>query len=174
VQVKIADAAGAELPAGSLGEIWAKGSNVAEEYLFDPELTREKFSDGWFRTGDLARVDADGYLELLGRTDDMINVGGKKLYPLEIEQRLKDAFPEIDCAVAGEANEHLGTRLVLCYSEATPVSPALLRDMAAMLAKEVEAYKVPSRAVAVPAIPRTANGKVVRQDLGRLLNGETK
>lgn len=173
VQVKVADEGGVEVPVGGLGEIWAKGLNVAEEYLLDPELTGEKFRDGWFHTGDLARADADGYLELLGRTDDMINVGGKKLYPLEIEQHVKDAFPDIDCAVAAEANAHLGARPVLCYSEATPVSPALFREVAARLAEKVEAYKVPIRAVAVPAIPRTANGKVVRQDLACLINGGT-
>lgn len=168
VEVKLADEAGQDVPRGGVGEIWARGYNVAIGYLQDDRMTDERFVDGWFRTGDLAKADAEGYLEIVGRADDMINIGGKKLYPLEIEEWLQDAFPDIDCAVGAEASEHLGAKPVLYYSQATPVSPALFRDMTTRLALCVEPYKIPVRAVALPAIPRTGNGKILRQDLARL------
>lgn len=167
IEVKLADDSGLETSRGSVGEVWARGFSVATGYLQDGVLTRERFVDGWFRTGDLARMDAEGYLELVGRVDDLINVGGKKLYPLEVEQRLKDAFPEIDCAVGAEEHELLGVKPVLYYSQTTPVSAALFRDMVSRLAACVEPYKIPVRAVSVPAIPRTGNGKILRRDLVR-------
>jgi len=173
VQVKLIDEEGTEVSAGGTGEIWAKGSNVAAGYLEDPELSKEKFVDGWFRTGDLARADSEGYLELLGRVDDMINVGGRKMYPAEVEQILNDAYPEIDCAVGADEHEHLGAKPVLFYSEATPVSQALFREMTVHLSRHLEPYKVPLRAVSMPAVPRTVNGKVVRRELMRLLRRET-
>lgn len=167
LEVKLAAADGREVPPGGVGEVWARGYSVATGYLRDEALTRERFVDGWFRTGDLARMDAEGYLELVGRADDQINVGGKKLYPLEVEQRLKDLYPDIDCAVGAEEHDLVGARPVLYYSQSTPVGPALFRDMVARLAPLMEPYKLPVRAVSVPAIPRTGNGKVIRRDLAR-------
>lgn len=168
LEVKLADDEGTEVPRGAVGEVWVRGYSVAAGYLQDEALTRERFVDGWFRTGDLARKDAEGYLELVGRADDQINVGGKKLYPLEVEQRIRDAFPELDCAVGAEPHALLGARPVLYYSQATPVGPALFREVVARLSACVEPYKVPVRAVSVPTIPRTGNGKVLRRDLARL------
>ena len=168
VRVKLMDEAGGEAAPGDAGEVWTHGSNVATGYLDDAPLTGERFVDGWFRTGDLARFDADGYLELLGRTDEMINVGGKKMYPLEIEELLKDAYPAIDCAIAARDDAHLGSRPVLCYDHKTPVSPELFREIVDTLARRVESYKLPVSIVEVFEIPRTPNGKVRRRELETL------
>ena len=166
VRVKLIDESGSEAARGDAGEVWAQGPNVATGYVDDTALTNERFVDGWFRTGDFARFDKDGYLQLLGRNDEMINVGGKKMYALEIEELIRDAYPALDCAIAARDDVHLGARPILCYSHKTPVSSELFREIIDTLARKVESYKLPASAVEVFEIPRTPNGKVRRSELG--------
>src|SRR5262249_40565823 len=100
--LKVADAQGDSLPAGSIGELWARGTAISAGYYGRPDATAEVFTpDGWFRTGDIVRQDEDGYLFIVDRAKDMINVGGEKVYPRDVEEVLHRHPAVADAVVVG-------------------------------------------------------------------------
>jgi malonyl-CoA/methylmalonyl-CoA synthetase len=161
VEVRLVDETGAEVAAGASGEIEVRGESVFREYWGRPEATRESFRNGWFRTGDVAVLDAGSY-RILGRQSvDIIKTGGYKVSALEIEDVLRE-HPEIrDCAVVGLADQEWGERVaaaIVPRSREGP-TPEALREWAALrLAK----YKLPTRVRSVDDLPRNAMGKVVK------------
>jgi acyl-CoA synthetase (AMP-forming)/AMP-acid ligase II len=168
-EVRIADpGAGAEVPAGEQGEIWLRGPNLMRgicgrhrSTVFTP--------DGWYRTGDLGRLDEDGYLWFGGRLDDMFKVKGATVYPSEVEAALR--------AVAGVRQAHVTD--VTADAEGAPVevgalvvTDAAAADVAAGARERLSAFKVPTRWLLTPdpaAVPVTATGKVDKPALQRLL-----
>ncbi|NBE54835.1 o-succinylbenzoate--CoA ligase [Streptomyces boluensis] len=149
---------------GETGEIVVRGPHVMPGYWGRPEETAASFSDGWFRSGDAARIDEDGHVHIVDRIKDMIISGGENIYPAEIEDLLL-AHPDIvECAVIGVPDDTWGEvpRAVVVPREgAVPDPDAVLASLAGRLAK----YKIPKSVVVAEELPRTASGKLLKAQL---------
>jgi len=144
------------------GELEVRGPNVFLEYWRRPEATRRAFRDGWFRTGDVAVVEDDGYFRLLGRKSvDIVKTGGYKVSALEIEEVLRTHRAIADCAVVGvpdpEWGERVAAAVVLCDGQ-----ELTLDELRAWAKERLAVYKVPSRWRVVAELPRNALGKVTK------------
>ncbi|MFE9914396.1 long-chain fatty acid--CoA ligase [Micromonospora sp. NPDC005553] len=163
--VRITDAAGAVVPTGAVGEIEVAGPNVFPGYHGLAQATAEAFTaDGWFRSGDLGHLDADGYLYISGRLKDMIISGGENIYPLELEQLLTEVDGVTSAAVIGVPDERWGEVpwAIVTVREGASVDTATVR---ACLDGRIARYKLPKNVVIVDELPRTASGKVRKADL---------
>ncbi|WP_329011220.1 SDR family NAD(P)-dependent oxidoreductase [Micromonospora rifamycinica] len=177
VGVRIVDPdTGLDLPAGAEGEVWVRGPNVMVGYHDSPEATAEALRDGWFRTGDLARRDDDGYFTICGRRKELIIRGGENIHPTEVEAVLRTVPGVADVAVAGVPHDTLGEVPV-----AYVIPDGTGFDVQALLARcreQLSAYKVPAEVREVTRIPRTASGKVQRRLLaeqpGRVVYAATE
>ena len=160
-----------ELPTGEIGELWARGPMVVKGYWNNPEATEETFIDGWVRTGDLARVDEEGFCFIADRAKDMIIRGGENIYSSEVENVLYDHPAVTDAALIGLPHQQLGEEpaAVVHLAPGTSASePELQQWVADRLAK----FKVPVRIVFVEdTLPRNANGKILKKDLQVLFEG---
>ncbi len=169
--VVLLDEAGAQAPPGAEGEIAVRGPNVFGGYEGPPGVNDGVFSGGWFRTGDLGWFDGDGYLHIRGRVKDMINRGGQKVAPREVEEALL-AHPGVAEAVVFPApHPTLGQAVmaaVVARPGAVPGEPGLRRHLAGLLAP----YKAPLRILAVPEIPKGPTGKVSRSGLAERWKAE--
>jgi feruloyl-CoA synthase len=168
VDMRVVSADGAEVQAGEVGEIWLRSPSMMQGYLGDPAATAEAIVDGWYRSGDLARVDADGYLFIVDRLKDMIVTGGENVYSKEVEDALHATGLVADCAVVGVPHPEWGETVVaaLIAHPGTPLDPDALT---VALRTRLAAYKVPRRLVAVDALPRNPTGKVLKAELRDLL-----
>ncbi|OAA27780.1 acyl-CoA synthetase (AMP-forming)/AMP-acid ligase II [Frankia sp. EI5c] len=158
---------GAELPVDTPGELQVRTPAVSAGYADGSALGDRITPDGWFRTGDIARIDPDGFVWIEGRVSDMINRGGLKVFPGEVEEVLRLSPGVADCAVVGVPDDRLGEvpwAFVVTSPGATLV-PDALRDVAR---EHLLPYKVPARFVQVDELPRTEVGKVRAGDLLRL------
>ncbi|HEY2904972.1 MAG TPA: acyl--CoA ligase [Vicinamibacterales bacterium] len=159
VQVSIMDAAGKHLAAGERGEVVIKGPNVIRGYENNPDANATSFVDGWFRTGDQGVIDADGYLTLVGRIKELINRGGEKISPREIDEVLL-AHPQVAEAVCfGVAHPTWGEEVAAAVVLREPVSEA---DLLAFCRERLADYKRPKQIHITETIPRTATGKIQR------------
>lgn len=148
-------------------EIMVQGPNVFAGYWGRPDATTDAFVDGWFASGDVGAIDADGYLRIVGRHKELIITGGYNVYPREVEDVLRTHPAVDDVAVVGAADPDWGEVVV-----AVVEGPGERRDTEAVLAHAAEglaAYKRPKRVVFVDALPRNAMGKVVRSEVQDLL-----
>ncbi len=155
---------GLEVPPGEVGGIEVRGPNVFKGYWNMPEKTAEELRpDGWFITGDLGRIDADGYLHIVGRAKDLIITGGFNVYPIEVEEAL-DAVPGVaESAVIGLPHPDFGEAVfaVLTLSDPRVIPDAALAAIRDRLAR----FKHPKAAVVIDALPRNAMGKVQKAAL---------
>jgi acyl-CoA synthetase (AMP-forming)/AMP-acid ligase II len=154
------DAEGRHLPSGERGEVVIQGPNVTRGYDNNPEANATSFTDGWFRTGDQGFLDANGYLTLVGRLKEMINRGGEKISPREIDEVLL-THPSIAEAVAfGVPHPMWGEEV-----EATVVlrEPVPEGDLIAYCKERLAEFKRPKQIHITDAIPRTATGKIQRR-----------
>lgn len=155
-----------ELPVGEVGELWARGPMVVKGYWNGPEATAETFVDGWVRTGDLARLDEEGWCYIVDRAKDMIIRGGENIYSSEVENVLYDHPAVTDAALVAIAHPTLGEEpaAVVHLAPGMSATEDELREwVAARLAK----FKVPVRIAFVQdTLPRNANGKILKKDLG--------
>ncbi len=160
VQLRVAGEGDRPLPTGEIGNIEVKGPNVFAGYWRMPEKTAEEFTaDGWFRTGDVGRYDADGYVTIVGRSKDLIISGGYNVYPAEIEGYLNDMDGVAESAVVGVPHPDFGeavVAVVVAKPGATPDGSALV----AQLKGKIAAFKVPKKLFVVADLPRNAMGKV--------------
>jgi acyl-CoA synthetase (AMP-forming)/AMP-acid ligase II len=155
-----------ELPCGAVGEICVRGPNVIAGY--EGDASASSFGAGWFRTGDLGYLDADSYLYITGRLREVINRGGEKIAPREIEELLL-AHPAVsDAAVVGEPHPLYGQRVVAYITPRDGWDALVERQLRDYCAQRLSAYKVPEAFYSVPALPRNGNGKLNRQALRRL------
>lgn len=160
VELTIIDSDDTPLPAGTVGEIVARGPNVMAGYLGDPERTARVLRGGRLHTGDLGYLDEDGYLFVVGRVDDLILVAGHRVGPREIEAAI-EALPEVrECAVIGEPDARLGQRIVAHVVGGPPDA-----EIRAACRRALPAYMVPSRIVRTAELPRSPRGKLLRRAL---------
>lgn len=156
------------LPAGSVGELWARGPMIVKGYWNKPEATAETFVDGWVRTGDLARLDAEGFLYIVDRAKDMVLRGGENIYSSEVENALYEHPAVTDCAIIGIAHRTLGEEpaAVVHLAPGTSATEAELQDW---VRARLAAFKVPVAVRFVAeTLPRNANGKILKKDLKAL------
>jgi fatty-acyl-CoA synthase len=151
---------------GGIGEMWIRGPHVSKGYWNNESATAEAYTDdGWFRTGDLARCDEEGFFYIAGRRKEMFISGGVNVYPAEIEAELV-AHPSVsDAAVVAVPDETWGEVAV-----AFLVGTASDAELTAWLTSRIAKYKIPRRFVFLDALPRTPYGKVVKADLVTMLN----
>ena len=160
VGVRVVGEGGRKLAAGEIGDIQVRGPNVFAGYWQMPEKTAEEFTpDGWFRTGDVGRFDAQGYLSIVGRSKDLIISGGYNVYPAEIEALLNEMPGVVESAVIGVPHPDFGEAVVAVL---VPRAGAALEAEAviAALKASIANFKVPKRVFIVPELPRNAMGKV--------------
>ena len=149
------------LPIDTPGEIWAKGPSLLLEYWNTPDATEEAVIDGWYRTGDGGRIDADGYLFLTDRIKDMIVSGGENVYPAEVEAALRDHPAVLDAAVFGLPHSKWGEGVTAAI-ELRPGQTVTPEELIAYARGVLAPYKIPRRIEIGVVLPRTASGKVQR------------
>jgi len=150
-----------EAARGETGEIWLKAASMMEGYLDNPEATKAAFEDNWYKTGDLVRIDADGYMFIIDRTMDMIVTGGENVYSKEVEDALT-AHPEIsDAAVIGKPHPEWGETVIGYYIPAPDKDPSP-DDIKDFLARRLAKYKIPREFHKKEELPRTPTGKVMK------------
>jgi malonyl-CoA/methylmalonyl-CoA synthetase len=160
VQVRVRAAHGQPCAAGEIGGIEVRGPNVFAGYWRMPEKTREEFTaDGWFKTGDVGRFDADGYLTIVGRSKDLIISGGYNVYPAEVEALINELPGVAESAVVGVPHPDFGEAVIAVV---VPRAGAVLQpeDIPGALKSRIAGFKVPKRAFIAPELPRNTMGKV--------------
>lgn len=168
MQVSIQDSDGTELPTGGQGEICVAGPAVFPGYLRNDEADAESFRDGWFRTGDLGMVDADGYVYVTGRASDMFISGGSNVYPREIEERLLHHPAVAEVAVVGVPDPKWGeVGVAVCV--ASGGHGADEDELRSWLGDALARYKIPKRFVWWDEIPKSGYGKVVKRTIKQRL-----
>ncbi|MBR0821189.1 non-ribosomal peptide synthetase [Bradyrhizobium liaoningense] len=167
-EIAIMDETGRALASGEHGEIMLRGPNMTRGYYNDEAATRAAFRNGWFRTGDLGYLDADGYLFIVGRIKDVINRGGQKISPLEVEEVLLSHPAVLEAGVFAVPHQKLGENVaaVVVLRANSEATSDQLRQFAR---KRLAAYKVPSLIRSVAALPKGASGKVKRNALADLI-----
>jgi long-chain acyl-CoA synthetase len=163
--VKVVDPSGEELPPGEIGELLVSGPNVIKGYWNDPEATARAFRDGWFHTGDLARIDADGFVYIVDRAKDMLIRGGENVYCAEVEAAMYEHPAIADAAVIGVPHEALGEEVgaVVCLRPGLTVTPDELQEF---LGERIAAFKVPAHIwFRDGELPRNPAGKILKTQL---------
>jgi len=162
VTIDVRDEPGNALPAGVVGDVWARGPNVMAGYWNDPAATALVLRDGWLRTGDVGHLDEDGYLHLRGRRSDIIKSGAHRVHPLEVEEALLELPWVREAAVAGVDDALLG-QVVKAWLVCDGVREA--NAVRAHCRVRLAPHKVPRQVEFVDSLPRTASGKVRRAAL---------
>ena len=167
-EIAIMDEEGKLLPRGEVGEIVIRGPNVTAGYESNPKANAEAFVNGWFRTGDQGTMDAQGYLSLTGRLKEIINRGGEKISPREVDEVLMDhpAVAQVVCFAIPHAKlgEEVGAVVVLREGAA-----ATERELQAFVAQRLADFKVPAKVLFMEEIPKGATGKLQRIGLAAKL-----
>ncbi len=170
VDMRIVDGNGAEVPLGEAGEVAVRGPNVTAGYLNRPEETAAAFRGGWFHTGDIGRIDEDGFMYLLDRKKDMVITGGENVYSSEVEAVLYQHPGVNEAAVVGVPDEKYGEAL---FAVIVPAPGAALdaEEMIAHCRERIGGYKIPRRMAFVDAMPKSAMGKILKTELRRIYGG---
>jgi len=146
---------------GETGEIWLKADSMMKSYLNKPEATKQAFSNGWYRTGDMARIDEHGYLFIVDRIKDMIVTGGENVYSKEVEDRIME-HPEVnEAAVIGKPDENWGETVHAVIVRGKD-SDLTQEKMAGFLADKLAKFKIPRQYHFVTQLPHTPSGKVMK------------
>jgi long-chain acyl-CoA synthetase len=162
VEFRLLDEEGRDVAPGESGEIAIRGHNVMKGYWHKPDATAGAFVDGWFRTGDIARVDDDGYYYIVDRKKDLIIRGGFNVYPREVEEVLYEHPAVLEAAVIGLPHESLGEEIgaAVALREGQLASPEELQQF---VKARLAAYKYPRRVWLVDSLPKGATGKIMRR-----------
>ena len=171
LQVRVVDERGREVPGGEVGELWVRGPNVIRRYLNHPEDADPAAADGWFRTGDLVRSDADGFLTIVDRAKDVLLRGAENVYCAEVEAAIYE-HPDVgECAVFGVPDPRLGEEpaAAVVPRDGRSLDAGALREH---VAGRLAAFKVPARIwLLSEPLPRNANGKYLKRELRERLLG---
>jgi long-chain acyl-CoA synthetase len=161
--LKVVDADGNALPVGQVGELWASGTAISAGYYRQPEATAAVFTpDGWFKTGDIVRMDEEGYVFIVDRAKDMINIGGEKVYPRDVEEVLHRHPAVADAVVVGVPDPDLG-EIVKAYIALNPGHVLTADEVIAYLRPTLATFKLPRLVEFVEAVPRSPSGKALRR-----------
>ncbi len=161
-----------ELPIGSVGELYCRGPQVVRGYWNKPEATAQTFIDGWVKTGDLARLDDEGFCFIIDRAKDMLIRGGENIYCIEVENVLYDHPAIMDAALVGIPHRSLGEEPGAVVT-LKPDAHATEAELRAFVAERLAAFKVPMRIIFWPeTLPRNANGKIEKNKLRELFAPE--
>jgi long-chain acyl-CoA synthetase len=167
---KCVDDNGNAVPTGEIGELWVRGAQVIKGYINRPEATAESITDGWLHTGDVARVDADGFLFIVDRKKEMVLRGGENIYCAEVEAAVYRHQDVAECSVFGVPDARLGEEVALAVTprEGQTLSAEALREhLAAIMAK----HKIPRYIwILSEPLPRNASGKFLKRELKERLN----
>lgn len=163
MHISICDENGNLLPVNTEGEICVEGDAVTNGYYHEQEITSESFWGMKFRTGDWGQLDNDGYLTLKSRKKELINVGGKKVSPIEVEEVLKefDFVKDCACVAIQDPNGVLG-EVVKAFVVTDAPEKITMENMTNLIGKQLEAYKLPVQYEVIDAIPKTSSGKIQR------------
>jgi len=171
VQLRVQDDSGQNLPTNEIGGIQVKGPNIFKGYWRMPEKTAEEFTaDGFFKTGDVGKIDERGYVTIVGRSKDLIISGGYNVYPAEIESTINDMPGVAESAVIGVPHPdfgEVGVAVLILKPNATLTPDAVIADLKAKLAN----FKIPKRCYVLPELPRNTMGKVQKNVLRETYKG---
>ena len=159
-----------DAPVGEIGELLFRGPSIAKGYWGLPEATAEAWRGGWFHSGDLARVDEDGYFYIVDRKKDMVISGGENVYPAEVEQVLHRHEGIRDVAVIGVPHDKWGETVVAVVTE-SPGAALSQDEVIAFCRANLAHYKCPTKVIVVDELPRTATGKLLKRDLRQRYGG---
>ncbi len=164
VQLRLVDEQGRDVAPGEVGEILARGPNVFRGYWKRPAESAEALGGGWFHTGDLGRVDADGYYTIVDRKKDMILVSGFNVYPIEVENVLLRHPKVLDAAVVGVPDEYQGesVKAILVLRPGQSTEP---KEIADFCREHLAAFKVPRHVETRAELPKNATGKILKREL---------
>ena len=162
VEVRVVDDYGRDIAPGETGEVIARGDNMMKGYWKLPQVTEEAFRGGYLHTGDLATVDTEGYIYLIGRKKDVITSGGKAIYPTEVEEVIYHHPSISEATVFGIPDERLGevSVAVVVVKEGKKVTS---EEVMALCQQNLPSYAVPSSVVLADSLPRSPTGKVLRR-----------
>jgi long-chain acyl-CoA synthetase len=164
VEIKVLSEDGQELEQGEVGELAIRGHNVMKGYWKRPDATEEAIVDDWFHTGDLGKVDEDGYFFIVDRKKEMIIRGGYNVYPREIEEVFYEHPAVLEVAVVGipdkKMGEEVGAAVVLMQGQQVDEE-----ELKAYIKDEVASYKYPRRIWFVDELPKTATGKILKREV---------
>ena len=149
---------------GESGEIWLKAGSMMKEYLNKPEATRDAFHDGWYRTGDMAKIDKDGFLFIIDRMKDMIVTGGENVYSKEVEDRIMEHPGIAESAVIGSSHPDWGETVEAVIVPGKDQEPTE-EELKAFLSERLAKYKIPRKFHFVSELPHTPSGKVMKYKL---------
>ncbi len=166
VRVRVVDLNDTEVARGEIGEIVIAGDNIMRGYWQRPDATAEAIRDGWFHSGDLGRMDEDGYVSIVDRTKDMIIRGGYNVYPREIEEVLYEHPAIAEAAVVGVPDAHYGEE-IRAYAVLRPGHSATPQEITDFVKERVAAYKYPRSVRLIEALPKGATGKILKRELPR-------
>ncbi len=167
-EMKIVDPNGETLPPGEVGELWGKGPNVVKGYWNKPEATAQTFVDGWVKTGDLARIDEEGFCYIIDRAKDMLIRGGENIYCVEVENVLYEHPAVMDAALVPIPHKTLGEEPGAVV-HLKPGAKATEEELRHFVAAHLAAFKVPVKVVFWPeTLPRNANGKILKTELRKI------
>jgi long-chain acyl-CoA synthetase len=163
-QLKLVDSVtNKNVPEGEIGELLIKGDGVMKEYYKNPELTAKTIENGWLHTGDMARIDREGYVFLVDRKKDVIIVGGENIYPLEVEDAIHNHPKVYDVAVIGVPDERLG-EVAAAVIDPKPGETLTEDEILSYVEKALPRYKRP-RKIIFDKVPRNATGKIEKPRL---------
>jgi long-chain acyl-CoA synthetase len=161
-----------ELPIGEVGELWCKGPQVVKGYWNKPEATAQTFVDGWVKTGDLARLDDEGFCFIIDRAKDMLIRGGENIYCIEVENVLYDHPAVMDAALVGIPHKTLGEEPAAVVT-LKPGAEATEKELRAFVAERLAAFKVPVKILFWhETLPRNPQGKILKNELKKLFESE--
>lgn len=164
VELRIADEKGAPLPVGEVGELLVRGENITPGYYNNEEATRAALKDGWFHTGDMARLDDDGYLYIVDRKKDLILRGGFNIYPRDLEELISRHPAVAEVAVVGVPSERMGEEVIAVVVR-KPDADLCEEELLAFCQERLAKYKTPRNIVFMDALPRNGVGKILKKAL---------
>jgi acyl-CoA synthetase (AMP-forming)/AMP-acid ligase II len=166
VELRIVGLDGNDVPPGEPGEIWARGPNIMKGYLNLPEETEKALAGGWLHTGDIGRIDADGFVYILDRLKDVVVTGGENVYATEVESALCTHSAVREAAVIGVPDDRL-VEAVFAVVVAAPGAQPTADELIGHCRGRIGGYKIPRRVAFVDALPKSAMGKVLKDELRR-------
>jgi long-chain acyl-CoA synthetase len=169
--VMVVDPDGRPQPTGEVGELWIRGPNVVKGYWHKPDATDAAITDGWLHSGDVARLDDEGFVFVVDRAKDMVIRGGENVYCVEVEAALFEHPAVTDAAVIGIPHDVLGEE-VGAVVHLAPGEQATEDELRGFVAERLAAFKVPARVwFLIEPLPRNANGKILKRELRDQLTG---